>query len=419
MGKEEVCISLSLESVPLCRKKGRNIGSSGFRCLTAGAGVVSALALAGEPSTADRSAWEVPTRGAVAWLTSAIEMLDVASAGVVELPSLRELARLTGRSPGTVHEHVRRLGPRVVLSTVPLRLNLDAIARIGVCDRAPAGSRARAARLGGVSTGRAGLPTTGAAGGDDLVRGLLAVVKDLVRVLEEAVAPVPSAVEDPMQSTRGGTAQSARRAVVARSSLRRATTARSSQTVSQISSSTFLSSERTARTRLTARSVARAPRDDRAVVTSPAEVQAALRPLVEFCRRCSPPLPSRLDQTGVHALQRFDAAALRAAALQVKQLAAEGVARRPLGLLVSKARSDPGFFGNEVEDPVMGVADVPVNAVADDAGAEPSPIRLSAAQEAVVEEELARRVGSSDESPARAGMRLLLAAKVAGRGAVR
>ena len=226
MGKEEVCISLSLESVPLCRKKGRNIGSSGFRCLTAGAGVVSALALAGEPSTADRGAWEVPTRGAVAWLTSAIEMLDVASAGVVELPSLRELARLTGRSPGTVHEHVRRLGPRVVLSTVPLRLNLDAIERIGVCDRAPAGSRARAARLGGVSTGRAGLPTTGAAGGDDLVRGLLAVVKDLVRVLEEAVAPVPSAVEDPRQSTRGGTAQSARRAVVARSSVRRATTAR-------------------------------------------------------------------------------------------------------------------------------------------------------------------------------------------------
>ena len=413
MGKEEVCISLSLGSVPLCRKKGRNIGSSGFRCLTAGAGVVSALALAGEPSTADRDTWEVPTRGAVAWLTSAIEMLDVASAGVVELPSLRELARLTGRSPGTVHEHVRRLGPRVVLSTVPLRLNLDAIERIGVCDRAPAGSRARAARLGGVSTGRAGLPTTGAAGGDDLVRGLLAVVKDLVRVLEEAVAPGPSAVEDPRQSTRGGTAQSARRAVVARSSLRRATTARSSQTVSQISSSTFLSSERTAR------SVARRPGDDRAVVTSPAEVQAALRPLVEFCRRCSPPLPSRLDQTGVHALQRFDAAALRAAALQVKQLAAEGVARRPLGLLVSKARSDPGFFGNEVEDPVMGVADVPVNAVADDAAAEPSPIRLSAAQEAVVEEELARRVGSSDESPARAGMRLLLAAKVAGRGAVR
>ena len=367
MGKEEVCISLSLGSVPLCRKKGRNIGSSGFRCLTAGAGVVSALALAGEPSTADRSAWEVPTRGAVAWLTSAIEMLDVASAGVVELPSLRELARLTGRSPGTVHEHVRRLGPRVVLSTVPLRLNLDAIERIGVCDRAPAGSRARAARLGGVSTGRAALPTTSAAGSDDLVRGLLAVVKDLVRVLEEAVAPVPSAAEDPRQSTRGGTAQSARRAVV----------------------------------------------------TSPAEVQAALRPLVEFCRRCSPPLPSRLDQTGVHALQRFDAAALRAAALQVKQLAAEGVARRPLGLLVSKARSDPGFFGNEVEDPVMGVADVPVNAVADDAAAEPSPIRLSAAQEAVVEEELARRFGSSDESPARAGMRLLLAAKVAGRGAVR
>ena len=72
-------------------------------------------------------------------------------------------------------------------------------------------------------------------------------------------------------------------------------------------------------------------------------VHAALSPLVEFCRRCSPSLPVEFDRYGLAALgqTRGGASSRRS---RVEAVAVRGTLRWALGLPVIKAGTEPGFF---------------------------------------------------------------------------
>ena len=65
-----------------------------------------------------------------------VEAID----GIADLGSQRQLAAAMGLSPGTVNQHVRRLGP-IVVTTTPLRIDTDELGRAVSCKRAPNGTR--------------------------------------------------------------------------------------------------------------------------------------------------------------------------------------------------------------------------------------------------------------------------------------
>jgi hypothetical protein len=113
-------------------------------------------------------------------------------------------------------------------------------------------------------------------------------------------------------------------------------------------------------------------------VSSRADVEAAIAPLVEFCRRCR--FPATLDEAGFQSLLTVDIAGLRYAVQETQRMAAAGSVRSPLGLLVAKAResSASAFFSpppgrppsapatEPVSEPVSELATVPALLSGDD-----------------------------------------------------
>ena len=82
-----------------------------------------------------------PTRAAVRWLRDALELSGRGDAvGVVELGTQRQLAALTGRSPGTVSKYIGLLG-EIVVDSVPVRVDVELLRSTVPCRRAANGSR--------------------------------------------------------------------------------------------------------------------------------------------------------------------------------------------------------------------------------------------------------------------------------------
>ena len=167
--------------------------------------------------------------------------------------------------------------------------------------------------------------------------------------------------------------------------------------------------------------------DVAAMLATVDEVREAVRPLVEYCQRCAPPLPAHLDTAGIEVLRRIAPEQLRATAVRVKALAIAGVAHRPLGLLVAKARTDPQFFDHADTTPVPPPHSGPAVGIeagsTDDEQPDTDPdvavdpdLPLAADQAAAIEAELDRRYGPSPTaSPARAGLRALFTARATAR----
>ena len=315
------------------------------------------------PLTSARSYGVAPTRAAVRWLRDVLVQTGQSSAdGVVELGTQRELATLSGRSPGTVWKYLGLLGD-IVVASVPVRVDLDLLD-----SPAASGQAADTARP------RQPTPPPGDASADLVaaVAQLLDSVTNLLATATRADGSIGERHESASAVTGRVRRASARlrapsRAVSRTKVARRgAQKARVSQTDRELDSpveqdlSDCLSDDARRAPRAVARpEMARngAPAQSQGRpasctpvggdVLSDTEVGELVAPLVEACRRCH--RPQNLDRDGYAALRVIPSEGLRYAVSQiVLMLATTDKVRSPMGLLVAKARAwaegDTDFF---------------------------------------------------------------------------